>query len=130
MVCPSISSHRDVRVKRNNVARNYTTPSSNVPRDRNCLYFGTGDHEHELRKFYLCWAAKVLGHEFITEARGKDGKVVDFVDLDEGLEVEVETGKERAKRFEGKESKVWEVWHENNGNSGRKAFPGQTNNSV
>jgi len=106
-------NQKNLMYQRNQNSRLYLCPKSNLPRQRNCLYFGTGDYEHELRKFALCWAAKALGHEFITEARGKDGNIVDFVDLDTGFECEVETCPERAKRFEGKDVKVWNVWEEN-----------------
>ena len=103
-------NQRELQLKRNQTARQYQCPKSNLPRQRNCVYFGTGDWEHERVKFILSWAALKIGHEFITEARGKDGNIVDFVDLDSGREVEIETCKERAKRFDGKDVTVFELW--------------------
>ena len=105
-------NQKQLACQRNQNARLYQCPKSNLPRQRNCLHFGSGDFEHELRKFYLCWAAHVLGHEWVTEARGKDGNIRDFVDLDTGANVEVETDKKRSERFKGTPVKVWEVWDE------------------
>lgn len=103
---------REVRWKRNDTARQFTSPKSGLPVKRNVLNFGTGGYEHELAKFNLCWEALKDGHEFITEARGKDGNVRDFVDLDTGEIKEIETSEERAKRH-GEDVTVVKLWEKN-----------------
>jgi uncharacterized protein (UPF0179 family) len=58
--------------------------------------------DHEMKKAEICYGLKKKGHEFITEAernrkRDEARVKVDIVDLDDGMEYEIETTKYRAK---------------------------------
>ena len=63
--------------------------------------------EHEHAKLAVCLQIKRLGHQFITEAAKNRRETiglerrVDVVDLDTGLEYEIETDSARAARFKG-----------------------------
>ena len=68
--------------------------------------------EHEHAKMAVCLQLKRYGHQFITEAaknqKDVDGleRRVDVVDLDLGVEYEIETTSLRAERFHGKDVEV------------------------
>jgi hypothetical protein len=93
------------------VARLYLTPkTANTPVNRG-FNFGSGEWEHERAKFIITWCAKKLGMEVITEAEEKStGLVRDVVILDNGRIIEVEINKERAKRFDGKNVEIFDLW--------------------
>ena len=65
--------------------------------------------KHQDKKELVCLEIESVGSKFITEAirnkKDKNGKLrrVDIVDLTEGIEIEIETTKLRAKRFLGEE---------------------------
>lgn len=64
--------------------------------------------EHEWAKHLICYKIRQASHHFITEAaknmkKGDDERIIDVVDLNSGLEYEIETDPQRAKRFIGDE---------------------------
>jgi hypothetical protein len=72
----------------------------------NAIFFNaTNSLEHELAKAKVCYELLKTKCKFITEAvrntrfNGMDRRV-DVVDLSTGREIEIETNKNRAKRFE------------------------------
>lgn len=72
-----------------------------------CFISAANSMEHELEKARICWRLRNEGHDYITEAaknqKEPDGteRRVDIVDLETGIEYEVETDPRRAKRFKG-----------------------------
>jgi len=77
----------------------------------NAIFISTANSlKHELKKLEVCYNLRKQGHKFITEAernqldkRGNKRRV-DIVDLDTGIEYEVECDKKRAERFKGQEN--------------------------
>jgi hypothetical protein len=72
-----------------------------------CFISAANSKEHELKKAEICWDLRCQGHDYITEAaknqKEPDGseRRVDVVDLESGIEYEVETDPRRAARFKG-----------------------------
>lgn len=111
-------SKRDLAIQRNNTARLYRTPRTNMPCKRNVLVIRPNSFNHELEKFRICycllngigmnirnnqlkgWGSfKVKPQEFITEALEKStGKIRDIICLDTGEIFEIEVNKKRALR--------------------------------
>ena len=61
--------------------------------------------EHEICKLKTCYELKGLGVNFITEAEEiTTGERPDIVKLSNNEHIEIETCKQRAKRFEGKDN--------------------------
>jgi len=58
---------------------------------KNALFLhASNGHEHEKKKFEICYELKSKDMEFITEAQScKDGRIVDVVCLDTGTEIEI-----------------------------------------
>ncbi len=109
-------------MQRKNTWYKYKTPGSAQPLRINHISLSTANSKkHEMAKAEKCYDILEEGHKFVTEAerRTKDryGNVrrVDVVDLDSGIEFEIETTKERAKRFDGEEGvEVIELWAKKN----------------
>jgi len=79
--------------------------------------------EHEISKVKVCLSLLRQGHEFITEAernmsKGEARTIVDIINLDTGMEIEIETNKSRAKGLIKEEGvrnvevkRLWEAKH-------------------
>lgn len=95
----------------NSNQRKYCSPQTPSPRQRNAYYFGSGDWNHEVAKLKACWELKQKDHDFITEARIKgEHEIADVIDLVTNERYEIETSKERAQRFNGKDITVIKLW--------------------
>lgn len=101
---------KDKLISKINVMRSYHTPGCNnyVKRAKNAIFITPmNSMEHEVAKLATCYELKKRGFDFITEAvENKTGLRRDVVCLDTGEIFEIETTKERAKRFEGTVAKV------------------------
>ena len=109
---PKLGQDMNIQAQRNNVARGYSKPGcADLPAKRG-FNFGSGGDEHETAIFLLCLKARRQGHEFLTQAQDRlTGEIADFVDLDDGIRLEVETDPLRAARFKGrKDVLVISLW--------------------
>lgn len=95
--------------------RKYHTPGmGNIyKRKVNAVFISAANSlEHEAKKLEVCYDILKNGGSFITEAcRNKpdqNGKIrrIDVIDLGTGLEFEIETTPERAKRFNGEKGVI------------------------
>jgi cellulose biosynthesis protein BcsQ len=85
---------------------NYTT------RPKNAIFLSpSNSEEHEMEKCRQCYEILKKGMKFITEAVDNHTKErADIVVLDTGERIEIETDKNRAKRFEGTDITVIKMW--------------------
>lgn len=117
-------NQKELNIQRRKVWNSYHIPGcGNLNRiKKNALFVrGQNSFEHELAKFDACYRLLKDGHEFITEAErnrklGEARVIVDIVDLDTGMEIEIETNKARAKGLNDdskiRNVKVINLWEE------------------
>ena len=126
---------KEIYKKRQETYKKYHIPgcSAYYRRPKNAIYISPANSlKHELAKAKVCYYIRKYGLDipngevvtlddlenyksnkpqmFITEAVAKNGKKPDVVILDTGQEIEIETDKRRAKRFENTESVVIRMW--------------------
>ena len=100
----------DQTIKKSEIYKKYHIPGCHnyMKRPKNAVFISPGNSlEHEQLKLKTCYELRKEGIDFITEAcrnnKDDNGKIrrVDIVNLNTGDEIEIETTKKRAKRFEG-----------------------------
>jgi len=94
---------KELWIKRKSTWHKYHIPGqSNLHKRKiNAVFLSVANSkEHELKKAEVAYDILTKGHQFITEASTcKGNRRVDVIDLDDGVEYEVETTEKRAKRF-------------------------------
>ena len=117
-----VMNKEQTRRARSTILRKYHTPgcANHIRRPVNAIYTSTANSLlHEAWKLKICRELMQNGKQFITEAVRNEldhkgaMRRVDIVELDTGLEIEIETDPKRAARFNDESNvlviKVWEL---------------------